>query len=422
MKDKTRPTPLVEYSHVRANTQAMVECLDREDMAIQTMPDVSPTKWHLAHTSWFWETFLLQEHLEGYVEYDSNYNYLFNSYYNSIGTRHARAERGFLSRPGLEDVLGYRRHVDSAMERLLRVDQDQDFFTIEPLLRLGLAHEEQHQELILTDIKHVLSRHPFGPVAFPERLASISSAPEALASWIGFDGGVFAFGIEDAPFQFDNEGPSHQAVLTPFALADRPVTNGEFAAFIRDGGYNTPSLWLSDGWGRVEAEGWRAPLYWREQDGEWLEFTLHGETVPLADAPVAHLSFYEACAYAEWAGARLPGEREWEHAALRAAGPDGCFALPGFSAHPAVSTPGEGLRQMFGGVWEWTRSDYAPYPRYRPAAGAVGEYNGKFMSGQYVLRGGSCATPMGHVRPTYRNFFPPQTRWQFSGLRLAKDI
>ena len=422
MKDLAEPTLLVEYLRVRANTQGMVECLDREDMTIQTMADVSPTKWHLAHTSWFWETFLLAERLDDYVEYDSNYNYLFNSYYDAIGARHARNERGFLSRPGLDDVLGYRQHVDRAMARLLAAYQAGKVFHIEPLVRLGLAHEEQHQELILTDIKHVLSRHPFAPAAFPELPPDSLPAAEADASWVGFDGGVFEFGTGDEVFQFDNEGPRHQAVLTPFALADRPVTNGEYAAFIRDGGYCTPSLWLSDGWARLNAEAWRAPLYWREQDGEWREFTLHGEVAPRPGAPVAHLSYYEASAYAEWAGARLPGEREWEHAALRAAGPDGRFAVPGYSAHPDIAAQGDGLRQMFGGVWEWTRSDYSPYPRYRPAAGAVGEYNGKFMSGQYVLRGGSCATSAGHIRPTYRNFFPPQTRWQFSGLRLAKDI
>ena len=422
MKDLVEINLLVEYSRVRASTQAVVERLEREDMTIQTMADVSPTKWHLAHTTWFWETFLLSEHLAGYVEYDSQYNYLFNSYYDALGDRHARAERGFLSRPGLDDVLGYRAHVDRAMERLLIAHHAEKLVQIEPVVRLGLAHEEQHLELILTDIKHVLSRHPFAPKAFPALPPSVASAQAADPSWVGFDGGVFRFGTEDAGFQFDNEGPCHQAVLTPFALADRPVTNSEYAAFIHDGGYRTPSLWLSDGWGRVNAEGWRAPLYWREHEGEWREFTLHGEVTPLADAPVVHLSFYEASAYAEWAGARLPGEREWEHAALRGPGAEGRFAVPGFSAHPDVSAPGEGLRQMFGGVWEWTRSDYAPYPRYRPAPGAVGEYNGKFMSGQYVLRGGSCATAAGHVRPTYRNFFPPQARWQFSGLRLAKDI
>ncbi|SDM56229.1 ergothioneine biosynthesis protein EgtB [Maricaulis salignorans] len=421
MKDVSEPILLVEYSRVRANTQAMVERLDCEDMVIQTMPDVSPTKWHLAHTSWFWETFLLLEELEGYREYSCEYNYLFNSYYDAIGERHPRNQRGFLSRPGLADVLGYRRHVDEAMTRLLSSLEGEPLERLEPLLRLGLAHEEQHQELILTDIKHVLSHNPFAPQAFPETGRGAAS-DEAGASWIGFDGGLFAFGVEGLPFQFDNEGPRHEALLTPFALADRPVTNGEYAAFINDGGYRTPSLWLSDGWARVNAEGWQAPLYWHERDGAWRQFTLHGEAAPQPDAPVAHLSFYEAAAYAEWAGARLPSEREWELAAQRGAGPDGRFAMPGWSAHPDVCEPGSGLRQMFGGVWEWTRSDYAPYPRYRPAAGAVGEYNGKFMSGQYVLRGGSCATSQGHIRPTYRNFFPPQARWQFSGLRLAKDI
>ena len=421
MKDVSEPILLVEYSRIRANTQAMVERLDCEDMVIQTMPDVSPTKWHLAHTSWFWETFLLLEVLDGYREYSCEYNYLFNSYYDTIGARHPRHQRGFLSRPGLADVLGYRRHVDDAMTRLLTTLEGEALERLEPLGRLGLAHEEQHQELILTDIKHVLSHNPFAPAAFPDTGPG-AACDDSGASWVGFDGGLFEFGVEGLPFQFDNEGPRHEALLTPFALADRPVTNAEYAAFIRDGGYRTPSLWLSDGWARLNAEGWQAPLYWREDDGAWREYTLHGEVTPRPDAPVVHLSFYEAAAYAEWAGARLPGEREWEHAARRSAGPDGRFAVPGQSAHPDVCGPGIGLRQMFGGVWEWTRSDYAPYPRYRPAPGAVGEYNGKFMSGQYVLRGGSCATSKGHIRPTYRNFFPPQARWQFSGLRLAKDI
>ena len=422
MKDMSELILLAEYSRVRTNTQTMVDHLGCEDMVIQTMPDVSPTKWHLAHTSWFWETFLLLESLDGYQEYRRDYNYLFNSYYEAIGERHPRERRGFLSRPGLTEVLGYREHVDEAMGRLLSALEGEALERLEPLVRLGLAHEEQHQELILTDIKHVLSHHPFAPIAFPERRPDVVAGDGAAPSWVGFDGGVFAFGAEGLPFQFDNEGPSHEAVLTPFALADRPVTNGEYAAFIRDGGYRTPSLWLADGWARLSAEGWQAPLYWRERDGEWREFTLHGEVEIRPDSPVVHLSYYEASAYAEWAGARLPGEREWEHAARRAAGPDGRFAMPGYSAYPGDCEPGTGLRQMFGGVWEWTRSDYAPYPRYRPAAGAVGEYNGKFMSGQYVLRGGSCATSRGHVRPTYRNFFPPQARWQFSGLRLAKDI
>jgi len=423
VKDMSEPVLTVEYSRVRTNTQVMVERLGAEDMLVQTMEDVSPTKWHLAHTSWFWETFLLQEMLDGYRVHDRTYNYLFNSYYNAIGDRHPRGQRGFLSRPGLEEVLAYRRHVDAAMMQLLGGLDDDALCRVEALVRLGLAHEEQHQELILTDIKHVLSHHPFAPAAWPALDDDTMSDAESGASWVAFDGGVFEFGAEGLPFQFDNEGPRHQAVLTPFALADRPVTNGEYAAFIQDGGYRTPSLWLSDGWAALNAEGWQAPLYWRRDGTGWREFTLHGEDAPHPDAPVVHLGFYEAAAYAEWAGARLPGEREWEYAARQAAGADGRWARPGHAAHPGVSGPQDGrLRQMFGGVWEWTRSDYAPYPRYRPAPGAVGEYNGKFMSGQYVLRGGSCATPSGHIRPTYRNFFPPQARWQFSGLRLAKDI
>lgn len=413
---------MVEYSRVRGDTQALVAPLDREDMVIQTMADVSPTKWHLAHTTWFWETFLLREMLDEYQIFDKNYNYLFNSYYDTIGARHQRDERGFLSRPGLDDVLAYRRHVDQAMERLLAAHHDRDFPQLESFLRLGIAHEQQHQELLLTDIKHVLSRHPFAPAAYPEPVADEAASDGAEAGWIGFDGGVFAFGSDDAGFHFDNEGPRHEAVLTPFALADRPVSNREYAAFVHDGGYRTPSLWLADGWARAQNEGWAAPLYWRGGGEAWREFTLHGEVELAPDAPVVHLSFYEASAYAEWAGARLPEEREWEYAAIHAGGADGRFASPGRSAHPGTSSGQGGLRQMFGGVWEWTRSAYSPYPRYRPAAGAVGEYNGKFMCGQYVLRGGSCATPAGHVRPTYRNFFPPQARWQFSGLRLAKDI
>ena len=268
MKDVSEPILLVEYSRIRANTQAMVERLDCEDMVIQTMPDVSPTKWHLAHTSWFWETFLLLEVLDGYREYSCEYNYLFNSYYDTIGARHPRHQRGFLSRPGLADVLGYRRHVDDAMTRLLTTLEGEALERLEPLVRLGLAHEEQHQELILTDIKHVLSHNPFAPAAFPDTGPG-AACDDSGASWVGFDGGLFEFGVEGLPFQFDNEGPRHEALLTPFALADRPVTNAEYAAFIRDGGYRTPSLWLSDGWARLNAEGWQAPLYWREDDGAW---------------------------------------------------------------------------------------------------------------------------------------------------------
>ncbi len=422
-----RPVSLLSlYSGVRERTQSLVAGLSAEDMLVQTMADVSPTKWHLAHTTWFWETFLLRDNLAGYQEFSSEYNYLFNSYYDGIGDRHDRAERGVLSRPSLDDVLAYRAHVDAGMTCLLGVDQDIEKTSLGSLVQLGLAHEEQHQELILTDIKHVLSRHPFAPAAFPAlpaRAAPGSGAP----GWVEFDGGIVEIGAEAAGFHFDNEGPRHQAILTPFALADRLATNRDYADFIADGGYDTATLWLSDGWAHLQSNGWRAPLYWREGETGWDEFTLHGQHPLDPDGPVIHLSYYEASAFAEWSGARLPDEGEWEFAALTAARAcDGRFAEPGLSAHPGVTPASKssvsGLRQMYGDAWEWTRSAYSAYPRYRPAEGAVGEYNGKFMCGQFVLRGGSCATAPDHVRPTYRNFFPPEARWQFSGVRLARDI
>ena len=414
------------YSGVRNRTLSLVAELGAEDMLVQTMADVSPTKWHLAHTTWFWETFLLREHLPGYKEFSCEYNYLFNSYYNGIGDRHDRPERGFLSRPPLGEVLGYRAHVDAAMMRLLGANQDLKNAALAPLIQLGLAHEEQHQELILTDIKHVLSRHPFAPAAFQAQ-TSRAVAQSGPPGWVAFDGGIVEIGAEAGGFHFDNEGPRHKAILTPFALADRLATNRDYADFIADGGYGTATLWLSDGWARVQAEGWTAPLYWREGAAGWEEFTLHGQQTLDPDGPVIHLSYYEASAFAEWSGARLPDEREWEHAATTGARAcDGRFVDPGLSAHPGVTpqsaSAAGGLRQMFGDAWEWTRSAYSPYPRYRPAPGAVGEYNGKFMCGQFVLRGGSCATARDHVRSTYRNFFPPEARWQFSGVRLARDI
>ncbi|OLF72170.1 hypothetical protein AWH62_09975 [Maricaulis sp. W15] len=424
--DDIRPASLLtRYSNVRQQTQSLVVGLSEEDMLVQTMADVSPTKWHLAHTTWFWETFVLRQYLAGYQEFSPEFNYLFNSYYDGIGDRHARAERGFLSRPRLADVMAYRDHVDDAMARLLTVDHGDKNARLAPLIELGIAHEEQHQELILTDIKHVLSRHPFSPVAFPPARRT-EPAPIAEPGWVEFAGGTVDIGVDGVGFHFDNEGPRHQVILVPFALADRLATNRDYADFIADGGYATPSLWLSDGWARLQDEAWSAPLYWRQGDAGWQEFTLHGLHPLDLDAPVIHLSYYEASAFAEWSGARLPTEAEWEHAAQRARGPDGRYAQPGVSAHPGI-TPSNpsgvtGLRQMFGDAWEWTRSSYSAYPRFRPAAGAVGEYNGKFMSGQYVLRGGSCATAPWHVRATYRNFFPPAARWQFSGVRLARDI
>ncbi|MEC9249184.1 MAG: ergothioneine biosynthesis protein EgtB [Pseudomonadota bacterium] len=408
------------YWGARQRTQLLVSGLSAEDMTVQTMPDVSPTKWHLAHTTWFWECFVLRQHLDGYQEYSPEFNYLFNSYYEQVGARHARPERGFLTRPSLADVLAYRAHVDAAMERLLSGHQEFDFAQVEALVELGVAHEEQHQELLVTDIKHVLSKHPFSPLAWPADTLGGNELPDL--HWHAFDAGLYMFGHDGDSFHFDNEGPRHKAWLEAFALASRPVSNGEYLEFMADGGYDTAPLWLSEGWATVNERGWCAPLYWRQRDGEWFEFTLGGERRIDPAAPVTHLSYFEASAFAEWAGARLPEEREWELAAA-SHDPGRAEALsPDRAPHPRSQPDHDGYSQLFGGVWEWTRSAYSAYPRYRPAAGAVGEYNGKFMCGQFVLRGGSCATPPGHVRASYRNFFPPDARWQFSGLRLAKDI
>jgi ergothioneine biosynthesis protein EgtB len=410
------------YLAIRKTTQELIKTLTSEDMVVQSMPDVSPTKWHLAHTTWFWETFLLSPNLREYQLFDHDFNYLFNSYYEQVGSRHARPERGMLTRPSLDCVLKYRLHVDGAMARLL----DDQFILRNPsvleLVELGFAHEQQHQELLLTDIKHVLSRNPCSPAAMPPSDPIETKRSSPAVQWIEFAGGVHEFGHGTDDFCFDNEGPRHRAVLTPYALADRPVTNAEFLEFILDDGYRNALLWLSEGWAIVNEQNWQAPLYWRQHEERWHEYTLHGEHPVEPDAPVTHLSYFEAAAYAEWTGRRLPEEREWEHAANLAAGADGRFAQAGRSAHPAPSTPGEGLRQMFGGVWEWTRSSYAPYPGFRVGDGAVGEYNGKFMCNQYVLRGGSCATPPDHIRATYRNFLPAEARWQFSGMRLARDL
>lgn len=409
------------YCKVRNDSQAWVVDLSAEDMVVQSMPDVSPTKWHLAHTTWFWETFLLREHLPGYQEFSTEFNYLFNSYYDRVGARHPRPERGLLTRPSIDEVMAYRTHVDAGMASLLEIGCSEK---LQALIALGLAHEEQHQELMLMDIKHVLSRHPFAPVAFSRApVPAEGSEDEASTGWIDVKGGVFAFGMQDDGFHFDNEGPVHQAVLTDFALARHPVTNAEYLAFIEDGGYADPTLWLSDGWAHIQGEGWTAPLYWRREASGWREFTLHGEQPLDPHQPVVHLSYYEASAYAEWAGARLPEEREWEYAARTLAGPEVDWVQPGVSAHPSArSAPDGQLAQMMGGVWEWTRSAYSAYPRYKAPPGAVGEYNGKFMCGQFVLRGGCVATPAGHARVSYRNFFPPHARWAFAGLRLAKDI
>ncbi len=426
------------YQAVRADTDALSAPLSAEDHLLQSMPDASPVKWHLAHTTWFWECFVLKPHVPRYTVFDADYTYLFNSYYDHVGARHPRPQRGLLSRPALEEVRAYRAHVDQAMAALL---DEAAPAALEGLVRLGLAHEQQHQELILTDLKHALAQHPCAPVAYRADGAVRSADPGPMA-WRTFAGGLGWYGAADEDWAFDNERPRHQAFLAPFEVADRPVTQGEVETFIIDGGYETATLWLSDGWAWAQERRIVAPAYWRGGPGEWRSFTLHGEEELDAHAPAAHLSYFEADAIARWMGARLPDEREWEHAAIAAGASQtgvhaGRFARPGYGAHPrfesaasgGVSSPqtagetGPGdLRQMFGGVWEWTRSAYDAYPRYAPGAGALGEYNGKFMCGQYVLRGGSCATPRGHVRASYRNFFHPGAQWQFTGVRLARDV
>jgi ergothioneine biosynthesis protein EgtB len=406
------------YLAVRRATRAFAEPLSAEDCAIQSMPDASPVKWHLAHTTWFFEAFVLASHRPGYRVFDPSYGYLFNSYYNAVGARHPRPQRGMLSRPGLQEVLAYRRHVDEAMLELVGAGSLQA--EVESLIELGLHHEQQHQELILTDVKHLLSRNPLKPAY--QKQWPLTPIQARRRGWIAFDEGVVEIGHEGGGFCFDNETPRHRVWLDAFCIATHPVTHGDFIEFIDDGGYRRPELWLSAGWDAVSAQGWQAPQYWEHREGRWHSFTLHGVAPIDPLAPVCHVSFYEAEAFARWANERLPTEAEWEVAA-RGASLAGNFLESG-ALHPLAlrEAPADGTpAQVFGDVWEWTRSDYGPYPGFRAPAGAVGEYNGKFMSGQYVLRGGSCATPESHIRATYRNFFPPDARWQFSGLRLARD-
>jgi ergothioneine biosynthesis protein EgtB len=404
------------YDSVRGQTLALTGPLSAEDQQVQSMADVSPTKWHLAHMAWFFETFLLAPRLPGYAAFDPQFGFLFNSYYEAVGARWPRPERGLLSRPSADRILAYRRHVDERMVELITSAPAADWAEIEPVLELGLHHEQQHQELILMDIKHVFSRNPLNPAYAPARARPATQAPPL--DWIAHPGGLVSIGHEGEGFAFDNEGPRHKTWLEPFALASRLSTCGEYLAFIEDGGYARPELWLSDGWAAVQRDGWDAPLYWREGDGdERLVFTLSGVRLLDPAEPVSHLSFYEADAFARWSGRRLPTEAEWETAAAgatEAATPFGLF-------HPQPAHPICGLQQMTGELWQWTASPYGPYPRYRPPEGPIGEYNGKFMSSQMVLRGGAAATPADHTRITYRNFFPPQARWAFSGVRLADD-
>jgi len=423
---------LARFVRVRSLSERLAAPLQPEDQCIQTMPDVSPTKWHLAHTTWFFETFILEPHEPGFAPFHPQFRVLFNSYYNGVGEQFHRPHRGLLSRPTVAEVLAYRRNVDERVTRLFGTAHRARPWA---LLELGLQHEQQHQELLLTDIKHVLGFNPLYPVyrddLVPARAnASSAAASQAAEGWYRHSGGVAWIGCDvegpETQFTYDNEGPRHRAFVAPFELARHPVTNREYLAFVEDDGYRSANLWLSDGWARLQAADTRAPLYWHERDGTWFEFTLGGLRPLDLDAPVCHVDYYEADAFAQWAGARLPTEQEWELATCEVPAP---FSSDNFveanilqpAAPRSAHDRGPGPRQIFGDVWEWTRSAYLPYPGYVAPEGAVGEYNGKFMSGQMVLRGGSCATSADHVRATYRNFFPPTARWQFSGIRLCRD-
>lgn len=417
--------PDLGYCDVRSLTDRLAAPLSAEDQTIQSMPDVSPTKWHRAHTSWFFEEFVLGLHWPGYQPFHPGYRFLFNSYYEAVGPRQPRARRGMLSRPSAAEIGAYRRSVDQHMSGMLEHDgADAPSSTIQ----LGLHHEQQHQELLVMDIKHVLFQNPMQPPYHPVPASATldESSVFTAASWIEFPGGIAEIGHAGNGFSFDNETPRHPVQLQSFALASRLATNREWIDFIDDGGYERPELWLSDGWACVQAQSWNAPLYWSRHQTGWEVFTLGGTRPLLLQEPVCHVSYYEADAYSRWAGARLPTEAEWEIAAAAlphdAAGIDANLLEP-TRLHPRPAGPSSehALQQLFGDVWEWTSSAHSPYPGFRPFAGALGEYNAKFMVGQYVLRGGSCATPAGHVRPTYRNFYPPWARWAFSGLRLAVD-
>lgn len=411
------PALATRYARVRRFTERLAAPLSAEDAVVQSMPEASPTKWHLAHTSWFFEALVLRRVDPSAPPYgDPRWGILFNSYYDAIGPQHERARRGMLTRPSLDEVYAYRRWIDERVTALLaRLDAVDGGEVVADLVTLGIEHERQHQELLLTDALDVLAQNPLAP-AYRARSAGPRSSAPPLA-WIEAAGGVCTIGADGATFAYDNERPRHRVVVEAFALASRLVTNGEYAAFLDDGGYERSELWLADGWASAKSGGWRAPLRWRRRDGAWWAFGFSGLEPIDADAPVAHVSYYEADAFARWAGARLPTEAEWEVAAS-ALPVEGNFVESGLLA-PAVAV-GAGLRQVFGDAWEWTSSPYVPYPGFRPFDGAAREYNGKFMCNQMVLRGGSCLTSAEHVRATYRSFFPPPARWQMTGIRLAR--
>jgi ergothioneine biosynthesis protein EgtB len=408
------------FRRTRALTEALAAHLTPEDQTVQSMPDVSPTKWHRAHVTWFFETFVLDRFVDGYVAFDPQFRTLFNSYYEGVGPQFARSERGLLSRPGAEEIGKYRAHVDAGVESLLEELGDRAGPTLLGLIELGVHHEQQHQELLLMDIKHVLSINPQRPVFVADHL-DVPSDEVAPLAWTAFDPPtVVEVGAVPEGFRFDNELPRHRVCLEPFRLANRLATAGEWVEFIDDGGYERPELWLSDGWHTVRRDGWHAPLYWQRDGDDWLVHTLGGTRPVRASEPVCHVSHYEADAFARWAGARLPTEFEWEYAmATVGADPTSARDFDPDRLQPNPADDAASMTQVFGECWQWTSSAYLPYPGFEPAPGAVGEYNGKFMSGQIVLRGSSSYTPPGHARLTYRNFFPPHSRWMVSGVRLA---
>ena len=411
------PARLLEtFTAVRRATERLCEPLSAEDCQLQSMPDASPVKWHLAHTTWFFETFLLATD-PAYEPFDPQFTFLFNSYYEAVGARHPRPQRGLLSRPPLADVFRYRATVDERIGRLLATASADELATVEPVLTLGCHHEQQHQELMLTDVQHALSLNPLRPVY--RSAACHVVGPTWPTEWIDRPAGLQWIGHAGDGFAFDNESPRHRVWVEGFRLANRLVTCGEYLAFMDDGGYRRPELWLSDGWTAARARDWHAPLYWEAEGNGWHRFSLMGMRPVDPAEPVCHVSYYEADAYARWAGRRLPTEAEWESAAAEVSVGEG-RANPSLCPQPSADRP-TGLVQLDGAVWQWTASPYTAYPRFTPAAGALGEYNAKFMCNQMVLRGGSCATPPSHVRRAYRNFFPPDARWQFSGIRLASD-
>ena len=416
---RDRNLVLEHYNWVRGETERLAAALSPEDQVVQSMPDASPTKWHRAHVTWFFETMILTPHLPDHVPLDPHYTFLFNSYYDSIGARHPRPDRGLLTRPSADQVTAYRAHVDAGMRRLIGDADDAVWAKAAPMIALGLHHEQQHQELILMDILHAFSRNSVAPAYQAYRAAPARTAP--ALRWHDHAGGLTEIGHAGPAFAFDNEGPPHKVHLTPFRLASRLVTNGEWKAFMADHGYERPELWLADGWASVGVEGWTAPLYWQKCDGIWMTLSLSGLQQLNDQAPVCHISLYEADAYARWAGKRLPREAEWEAFAADQPARGNFLGTGLLRTVPATGANDQQPEQMFGDVWEWTQSPYVPYPGFKPVTGAVGEYNGKFMANQFVLRGGACVTPEGHARATYRNFFYPSMRWMFSGVRLADD-